>query len=95
MHPLDLVRLTPLMQRTRGRPDISIGLIDGPVALDHPDLAGQPIRPANQSASAACSRASSVACMHGTFVAGILSARRGSAPGHLPGLYPAASPDFF
>jgi hypothetical protein len=38
MDPLSLVRLTPLMDRTRGRPDVTIGL-DGPVALDHPGLA--------------------------------------------------------
>jgi len=36
MHPLEIVRLTALMQRTSGRAEIAIGLIDGPVALDHP-----------------------------------------------------------
>ena len=38
---LDLVRLGPSMARTSGRPEISISLIDGPVALDHPDLAAE------------------------------------------------------
>lgn len=33
MGPLDLVQLTALMDRTSGRREISIGLIDGPVAL--------------------------------------------------------------
>src|SRR5215472_9743024 len=36
--------LSPLTARTSGRPQISIGLIDGPVALDHPDLATENIR---------------------------------------------------
>jgi hypothetical protein len=41
---LDLIRLTPLLQRTRGIPEIKIGLIDGPVAIYHPDLATENIR---------------------------------------------------
>jgi hypothetical protein len=41
---LDLVRLTPLMERTRGTGEIRIGLVDGPVAIDHPDLATENIR---------------------------------------------------
>ena len=39
MGPLDLVQLTPLMNRTGGGPEINVGLIDGPVTLDLPDLA--------------------------------------------------------
>ena len=38
MGPLDLV-LTPLMNRTSGRPELNVGLIDGPVALDLSDFA--------------------------------------------------------
>jgi hypothetical protein len=38
MTPLELVRLGPLMERTRGRTSVSIGLIDGPVVVDHPEL---------------------------------------------------------
>jgi subtilisin family serine protease len=83
---LDLVRLTPLMKVSRGRPQIAVGLVDGPVWLTHPHLAGQNIRQVSDGAGAACSRAASVACTHGTFVAGILSARRDSAA-------PALCPD--
>jgi subtilisin family serine protease len=36
-----LVRLAPLMERSSGSSAIGIGLVDGPVALDHPDLAGR------------------------------------------------------
>jgi subtilisin family serine protease len=84
MKALDVVNLTKLMQITTGAPDLLVGLIDGPVALDHPDLAGARLRPL--FTPAACSLKQSDACAHGTFVAGILSARRGSAaPAICPG----------
>ena len=86
MGPLDLVKLTPLMARTSGRAEFKIGLIDGPVALDHPDLAAQNIHEVTGRQSSACSAASSLACLHGTFVAGMLMAKRGSAaPAICPG----------
>jgi subtilisin family serine protease len=86
MGPLDLVNLPPLMARTSGRAEIKIGLIDGPVALDHPDLAAQNIHVVPGNSSGACSTASSLACLHGTFVAGVLMAKRGSAaPAICPG----------
>ena len=85
MVPLDLVRLTPLIDRTSGRPDVTIGLIDGPVAMHHPELASQHIREIPGNGSGACTQANSTACLHGTFVAGILSAKRGSvAPAICP-----------
>ena len=40
MDPLDLVKLTELMARTSGSPCVTIGLIDGPVLMQHPELAG-------------------------------------------------------
>jgi hypothetical protein len=55
-----------------------VGLIDGPVAISHSDLAGQSIREV-PGAEAACTRATSLACLHGTFVAPILCAKRGSS----------------
>jgi subtilisin family serine protease len=73
---LDLVNLTPLMDLNSGRTDTTIALIDGPVATDHPDLSTTNIREIH---GGACTHANSIACMHGTFVAGILSARRGSS----------------
>ena len=85
VNPVPLIRLQELMERTKGRPEIVIGLLDGPVAVSHPDLV---------SANAAvqgrmpyeCRRSTSDACSHGTFVAGILVARRGSdAPAICPG----------
>jgi subtilisin family serine protease len=86
MGPLDLVNLTRLMERTSGRAEIKVGLIDGPVAMDHPDLVGQNIQEVPGKLAGACSRAGSVACMHGTLVAGMLCAKRGSiAPAICPG----------
>ncbi len=86
MGPLDLIRLSSLMRRTSGRREISVGLIDGPVNTSHPDLAGTTIQEVPGKLRGTCARSSSTACLHGTFVAGILSARRGSAaPGICPG----------
>jgi subtilisin family serine protease len=67
------------MERSRGRPEIVIGLIDGPVAIDHPGLAGTKMREVPGKPSGSCALSNSVACLHGTFVAGILTARRGSS----------------
>lgn len=67
------------MDRTNGRPEIRVGLIDGPVFLTHPDLAHQNIQEVPGKLRGTCSRAQSAACLHGTFVAGMLCARRGSA----------------
>src|SRR5882724_6210577 len=76
MTPLDLVTLTPLMDHTVGSREIVVGLIDGPVALSHPDLAGARIHEVPGGLAGTCERASSAACRHGTFVAGILAAAR-------------------
>jgi subtilisin family serine protease len=78
MDPLDLVGLLPLMARTHGLSEIVIGLIDGPVAIDHPDLDHERIRVLNTGANGTCTIANSAACRHGTLVAGVLMARRGS-----------------
>jgi len=64
MSPTDLVNLAPLMQGTCGRPEIAIGLIDGPVVITHPDLAARNIRevPGNElPAQLACTAHSSLA----------------------------------
>jgi subtilisin family serine protease len=78
MSPLELVKLRPLMERTNGRPEIKVALIDGPVAMDHPDLGGRYIQQLAGKPAPCCSIDSSMACKHGTFVAGILAAKRGS-----------------
>ena len=63
-----------------------MALIDGPVVRDHPDLAQSIIKELPAQVRGTCSRLKSVACTHGTFVAGILVARReSSAPAICPG----------
>ena len=86
MDPLDLVNLTTLMQVSGGgRREVAIGLIDGPVATDHSDLVAENIRDISEPNSGTCTQADSFACTHGTFVAGILCAKKGSpAPAICP-----------
>lgn len=79
MVPLELAKLTALMERTGGSPGVQIGLIDGPVATQHPDLAGGHLREIPGNSGATCTQADSAACLHGTFVAGILTAKRNSS----------------
>ena len=86
MFPLELVKLTALMERTSGSPEVKIGLIDGPVVAQHHDLAVEHLREIPGNNGATCTQANSTACLHGTFVAGILSAKRTSpAPAICPG----------
>jgi subtilisin family serine protease len=86
MISLDLVKLPQLMDLSSGRSEIVVGMVDGPVAIAHPDLARSSIRELRGKAGAKCAQTSSPACVHGTFIAGILCARRGSAA-------PAICPD--
>ena len=84
MDCLNLVQLPMLMDRTSGQAEICVGLIDGPVALEHPDLARARIHEITGHGGA-CTLADSAACRHGTFVAGILAASRGAnAPAICP-----------
>ena len=85
-NPLELVNLGPLMELSKGRADTIIGLIDGPVAIGHPSLQQTSIREIPGKLTGTCASAQSFACIHGTLVAGILGAERGSAA-------PAIAPD--
>jgi subtilisin family serine protease len=85
MDPLNQTWLQPLMNISSGHPDVVIGVIDGPVDLDHPALHLSKIKTIRDSQFKACKNASSIACSHGTFIAGILCAKRGlSAPAICP-----------
>jgi subtilisin family serine protease len=79
MNALDLVNLSALMGRTSGRAEIVVALIDGPVLMENATLWSAQVRHASGRVPASCAQASSSACMHGTFVASILSAKRGSS----------------
>ena len=74
------------MLRSQGRRELAVALIDGPVFLQHPDLSQSSIKEVPAEVRGSCSRLESMACTHGTFVAGILVARReSSAPAICPG----------
>ena len=95
MLALDTVGLTPLMGRTSGRAEVVIGLVDGPVAVTHADLVNENIGPVPRGAAYVCTHIGSMACLHGTSVAAILMARRGSgAPAICPGCTLAVRPVF-
>ncbi len=85
MTPFDLVNLPPLIALTSGRPEVKIGLIDGPVTMDHPDLARESLREVYGPHQSRCAENGSAACLHGTYIAGILCGKRGSiAPAICP-----------
>jgi subtilisin family serine protease len=84
--PRSVVGLPALMDITPGIASVSIALIDGPVASDHPDLVTASVRALPGLSATACEKPDSIACRHGTLVAGVLHAKRGSiAPGICPG----------
>lgn len=86
MDPLALIKIQNLMNITKGDPNITIGLIDGPVDFGHPAFDGSIIKTVTESHFSECKSANSIACQHGTFIASILCAKRGlSAPGICPG----------
>ncbi|MGB0094275.1 MAG: S8 family serine peptidase [Solirubrobacteraceae bacterium] len=83
--PLRLVNLQFLMHRTAGSSHVTVGMIDGPVLIHHPALASEHVREIGGVHSGTCVSRSHPACVHGTFIAGILAARRGSgAPAICP-----------
>ncbi len=92
MVPLDLVKLTGLMRQTSGHPEVMIGLVDGPVVTHHPDLVGEYLREIPGQNGGTCAQTNSTVCLHRTFVAGILSAKRSSpAPAVCPTTAPSLS----
>jgi subtilisin family serine protease len=93
--PLALVRLTALMERTRGRPEIAVALVDGPVAEGVAALPTGRVHEAPGAPSSSCATPGSAACKHGTFVASILAADRDAgAPGICPSCTFLARPIF-
>ncbi|MFF1870341.1 S8 family serine peptidase [Kitasatospora herbaricolor] len=94
-YPYELVRLTPLMERGPGRPGISVAVIDGAVARGRPEFAGQRLIALADEGGAEGAEGppgtrncgpGDASCLHGTFVAGLLGARRSCAtPGICPG----------
>jgi subtilisin family serine protease len=88
MDPFELVRLSPLMKLSRGRKEVVVGLLDGPVAPAIGSFAEVRTLPlfdqrAERSGCGAgdgrCRQPTSPACRHGTSVAGLLVADRNVA----------------
>lgn len=87
LNPLRLIKILNLLEITKGNPAIKIGIIDGPVDASHPSLSQMRIiRVKNKMGH--CNAHDSIACIHGTFIAGILGAKRGYAA---PALCPSCS----
>jgi len=57
MESLNAVKLTELMLRTQGNPQITISLIDGPIVSDHPALAQAKIEQLSSTSGSACTQA--------------------------------------
>jgi len=92
---LRLAGLLRLMDATTGVPDITVALVDGPIAVAHPDFATENRRVLPGRPNATCTRPESLACSHGTYVAGLLHAKRDSLiPGICPGCTLLARPIF-
>ena len=56
MFPLELVKLTALMERISGTREVKIGLIDGPVVVQHADLTGEHLREVPGNNNAMCTQ---------------------------------------
>lgn len=81
---LELINAHSLIARTQGSSNVVVGILDGPVQLNNPLLATS-IREV-ASGRGSCVKVEGAACAHGTFIAGVLAAKRESpAPAICPG----------
>ena len=76
MYPLDLINLQSLMDISIGSPKVHVGIIDGPVDIRHPAFQNSKIKSSKLFSSIECNNTLSIACIHGTFITGILCSRR-------------------
>lgn len=77
-----------------GDPGLIIGMVDGPIAVEHPSLSSSRIVFAG-GRQHACIDPRSLACLHGTFIAAELSApRESAAPAICPGCTLLSRPIF-
>ena len=84
-NPLDLVNLGPLMELSSGRPETVIGLIDGPVAVNHPDLQSDRIQVIPGRLAGTCDAAAALpACTEPSSPASWSAKRASAAPAICP-----------
>jgi subtilisin family serine protease len=98
MGPLKQIKLKSLMALPTGNPKLTVGIIDGLVDTKHQAFSKTQIINVNKSNSISCTSAhtDSVACIHGTFITGVLAAKRGvDAPSICPSCRFALRPIFF
>lgn len=88
MRCLELMRLTRLVELSRGNESIVIGLIDGPVDIGNPGLDSRRIKAVAPDEPIHCRDRHSAACGHGTYIAGILA---GESEADFPGLCPGCT----
>ncbi len=81
---LETVALPPLMRLSRGHPSIAVGIIDGPVRSAIPTLRQARLQ-GLVPGSLSCRSAGGLACLHGTFITGMLASADGC---RLPGICP-------
>src|SRR5271166_313676 len=62
--PRHITGLSPLMALSAGSPGISVALIDGPLVLDHPNLARENIRVLSGHGHGVCVNPVGIACTH-------------------------------
>jgi len=86
--------LDDVMAEGAGSALVAVAVLDGPVAVDHPGLAGAALSAVGTS-PVACSTAAAAGCGHGTAVAGMLVAGRDTpARGICPGVRLLVRPIF-
>jgi subtilisin family serine protease len=98
MYQLKQIKLNSLVNLSRGSPKVIVGIIDGPVDIRH--AAFDEIRPiiVNKDYDILCHHpeTNNEACVHGTFITGILAAKRGlGTPSICPSCKFALRPIFY
>lgn len=85
MNPLEIIRMNRLTAASSGRPEITIGVIDGPVDTSHDAFKDARIKGISSSTVLTCREKTGNSCCHGTFVAGMFCAGRST---RFPGICP-------
>jgi hypothetical protein len=72
MESLVAMKLSEMMLRTQGKPPFKITLIDGQIVDNHPVLTQAKIEQRPSISGNLYTHAESIACIHGTLIAGML-----------------------